>query len=198
MACRPRPLYSIHTTNLYFSGNHSFRDRNCFPETPIKTQSAQNSMLKSSPWLITGERDFEAVSRVTVTSHTGHCDLSVIQPQPNLSSSSKPWQNPFVQQTKSSTHWVLHSEDHPTHILHPTRGYASGSLQEGQVPITNKPFKPIPASLFLSLSILLLSYSIFNNLSVTPGHQSSACCYYAQPLQQQYQLENKTRYVKDD
>ena len=58
---------------------------------PTKSQlSAQNSTLYGlNTKLIMGERHLEAVSRVIVTGHTGHHDLSVIQPQPNLSSSSK-------------------------------------------------------------------------------------------------------------
>ena len=110
----------------------------------LKNNQPRPTHFMSSPWLITRERHLEVVAKVIMTSHTGHHDLGVIQPQPNLSSSSKPWQNPFVQQTKFSTHWVLHSDDHPTHILHPTRGHASGSLQEGQVPFlffwSRKPF----------------------------------------------------------
>ena len=147
----------------------------------------------SSPWFITGERHLEVVSQVIVTGHTSHHDLSVIQSLPNLSSSSKPWQNPLVQQTKFSTHQVLHSDNHPTHILHPIQGHASGSPQEGQVPILfscSLSLIAIPGSLFLSLSILLLIHSTFKQNSNYPRAsvlrcQASTCHDYAHPIQQQ-------------
>ena len=125
------------------------------------------------------ERHLEVVFQVIMTGHTGHCDLSVIQPQPNLSSSSKQWQNPFGWKTKFTTHWVIHGSNHPTHILHPTLGIAYALLhQEGQVPITASPAitnctcVPAPAILFLPFSFLLLTLSLIQT-SKTLEHQSS-------------------------
>ena len=71
----------------------------------------------------------------------------------------------------------MHSNNYPTHILHPTWGHASGSLQEGQVPFllscsANQLFIPIPASLFLSFSILLLIPLYIKQASNTQGYQS--------------------------
>ena len=154
--------------------------------------------------LITGEGHLEVVSHVTVTRHTGHCDLSVIQPQPNLSSSLKPWQNPCGWQTKFSTHWVLHSDDHPTHILHLTPGHASALLhQEGQVPfsiswsiklfICTCPSNSISSIILPASEPYIKQTSSYPEVSVL-GCWASACHEYAQPLQQWYQLGNKTRH----
>ena len=114
-----------------------------------------------------------------MTGHTGHHDLSVIQPQPNLSISSKQWQNPFNWQTKYTTQWAIHGDDHPTHTLHPTLGIAYALLhQEGQVPITVSPaitnctYVHAPGILFLPFSFLLLSLTLIQT-SKTPECQSS-------------------------
>ena len=161
----------------------------------LKHNQPRPTHFMSSPWLIIRERYLEAVSQVMMTGHTGHNDLSVIHPWPNLSSSSKPWQNPFVQQTKFPTHWVLHSNDHPTHILHPTWGHASGSLQEGQVPFlfscSNKPFTHThPSRSVSSISypasepLYIKQTSSYPGASVL-GCQASTCHDYAQSLQQE-------------
>ena len=70
----------------------------------------------------------------------------------------------LVQQTNFTAHWVMHSNDHPTHIFHPTLGIAYALLHwEGQVPqptspaITDCTFVPAQAILFLPFSFLLLS-----------------------------------------
>ena len=125
-----------------------------------------------------GERHLEVVSQVIVTGLTGHHDISEIQPQPNLSSSSKLWWNPFDWQTKFTTHQVTHGNDHPTHTLHPTLGIAHALLhQEGQVPITASPaitnciYVPAPAIIFLPFSFLLLSLSLIQTNN-NPEHQS--------------------------
>ena len=110
-----------------------------------------------------------------MTGHIGHCDLSVIQPKPNLSSSSKPWQNPFVQQTKYSTHQAmttLHTSSIPLRGMHQVL-CRKDRYQFYSPVITNKSCIPIPTSLFLLFSILLLRHSILNKLAVTLGHQSS-------------------------
>ena len=144
----------------------------------LKHYQPSTTHIMSSLQLITRKRHLEVVSWVIVTSHTGHHDLSVIQPQPHLSSSSKPLWNPFDQQTKFSTHWVLHSDNLPTHTFFSTQGYAPVLSRKDRYhfssPVqTNQLFVPIPASLFLSLSILLLNNHILNKPAVTLGHQSS-------------------------
>ena len=140
--------------------------------------SVQNNTLYGLPKLIMGERHLEVVSWVIVTSLTGDCNLGWDQPWPNLSSSSKPWFNPFGWQTKFTTHWVIHGDDHPTHTLHPTLGIAYALLhQEGQVPITASPtitnctYVPTPAILFLPFSFLLLSLTLIQTCN-TPECQS--------------------------
>ena len=81
-----------------------------------------------------GERHLEAISWVIMTVHTGHHDLSVIQPSPNLSSSSKNvasiWLTDEIH--NSSGHpweWWLYT--HPP--SHP--GACFSSQQEGWAPI---------------------------------------------------------------
>ena len=133
-----------------------------------------------------------------MTGLTGHHDLSeMINPDPAW----LPTQNnapPFGQYTKFSIHQVLHSDNHPTHTLHPTLGHASAFLpQEGQVPFFTLLIKetsniPATAILFLPFSFLLLSHML-NKPTVTAEHQL-AHHDYAQPLQQQYKLGNKTMY----
>ena len=63
-----------------------------------------------------GERHLEAVSQVIMTGHTGHHDPACLAPQ-------EMW-HPFGWQTKFTTHWVTHGDNHSTHILHPTLGHA--------------------------------------------------------------------------
>ena len=108
------------------------------------------------------------------------------QPQPNLSSSSKLWWNPFGWQTKFTTHWVIHGDNHPTHTLHTTPGIAYALLhQEEQVtPLLlmlslTAHFEPAPAILFIPFSFLLLSLT-FKQTSNYPrvsvlGCWDSAC-----------------------
>ena len=86
--------------------------------------------------------------------------------------------SPFGQYAKFSIHWVPHSDNHPTHTLHPTLGHASNLLhQEGQVPFSTLLVKQsisivlAPAILFLPYSFLLLSHTI-NKPAVTPECQS--------------------------
>ena len=131
-----------------------------------------------------------------LATHKGHCDLKVSEnyPHPTYLAPQKMW-CPLVWQTKLTTHWVLHRDNHPTHILHPTCGHASGSPQVGQVPVllccsTNQSLIPIPASLSLPFSILLLIHYTWNKPAITPEASvlrcwASACHDYAQPLQQQ-------------
>ena len=137
-----------------------------------------------------------------MTGHTGHHDLSVIQPQHNLSSSSDSWQNPFVQQTKYSTYQVPHGNDHSTHILHSTLGYASvlckkDGYQSYSPVITNKSSIPIPA--YLNNLIHPAQDHKLKKMKKNHTHtypkasflvcQASACCDYVQPLQQQFSWE---------
>ena len=69
----------------------------------------------------------------------------------------------LVWQTKIMAHEVMHGDDHPTNILHPTLGSAYALLhQEGQVPqlaspLTNCSFIPVPAILFLPFSFQVQS-----------------------------------------
>ena len=98
----------------------------------------------------------------------------------------------LVQQTKFIAHWVMHSDDHPIHILNLIPGIAHALVhQEGQVPYTASPsitnflFVPIPAILFLPISFLLLSSTFiqphnYPRASVL-GYQASACCDPTQP-----------------
>ena len=81
-----------------------------------------------------GERHLEVVSWVIVTGHTGHCDLSVIQPWPNLSSSSKNvasiWLADEIHNSLGHPLWwpfYTHPPSHP--------GACFSSLQEGWVQI---------------------------------------------------------------
>ena len=46
----------------------------------LKHYQPSTTHLISSPWLITRERQHEAISRVIMIGHTGHHDCSVIQP----------------------------------------------------------------------------------------------------------------------
>ena len=169
-------LYMLHTSTPVVMPVPQTRTASLTPHS--KHFWPRPTHFMDNPKLIMGERHFEAVSRVIVTGHTGHCDLSVIQPQPNQSNSSRLWQNPFGWQAKFSTIQVLHSNDHPTHILHPTQGHASALLhQEGQVHTltpdqTNSSFVPAQAILFLPLSFLLLSHTL-NKPAVTLECQSS-------------------------
>ena len=88
---QPWAIYFIETTQLYFSGLTVLQTGTASLKSHSNTISPEQTCFKSSPSFITEERHLEVVSRVTVTSHTGHHGLSVIQPQPNLSSSSNPW-----------------------------------------------------------------------------------------------------------
>ena len=112
---------------------------------------------------------------------TGHSDLSMSnQPHPRGTSYSK-YGIHLVRHTKSKAHWVMLSDDHPTHILHPTWGIAYALLhQEGQISqcaspvITNCSFIPASAILFLPFSFLLLSLT-FKQTSNYPGMSVLRC-----------------------
>ena len=84
---------------------------------------------------------------------------------------------PFGWQTKFTTHWVIHGDDHPTHILHPTQGHASVLCRKHRYQSLFSCYYyhsivPIPARLFLPLSILLLNNHTLIKPAVTPWHQS--------------------------
>ena len=110
--------------------------------------------------------------------HWDHHDLKVSEnyPNPTCLAPQKMW-CPFAWQTKFTIHWIIHGNDHPTHILHPTQGHASVLCRKDRYQfcspvITNQSFVPIPASLSLPFSILLLNNHILIRPAATLGHQS--------------------------
>ena len=143
--------------------------------------SAWNSKLyelntRLSLWKDTLRWFFESLWLAT---HWGHHDLKVSRnyPDPTCLAPKKMW-HPLGWQTKFTTHWVINGNDHPTHILHPTQGHALVLCRKDRYqfcsPVqTNHSFIPIPASLFLPLSILLLNIDILIKPAVTLGHQCS-------------------------
>ena len=152
LACSPGPF----TLNKLFTSTSvvsQFHRQELLPWNSTQTQSAQHKhALKSSPWFYHwGKAPWGSFSSHSDWPHRSSwplCDTT----RPNLSSSSDPWQNPFVWQTKYSTHQVLHSDDNSTHTLHPIPGYSSvlhkkDRYQSYSPVITNKLSVPIPACL---------------------------------------------------
>ena len=130
-------IYFIQAMHLYFSGLTVSQTGT----VSLRFHSKHNCPCQQTLWfehkVITGERHLEAVFWVTVTGHSLRSLWPWREwklPQPNLSSSSKNVANNGLAD-KFTTHQVPHRNDHSTHILLPTWGYASGSPQEGQVPI---------------------------------------------------------------
>ena len=206
LACRPGPLYCIHTTNLYFSVNQSFTDRNCFPEIPLKTQSAQNKHALS---LAHGSSLGKGTLRQFLESQWPATQIIVTlvwhNPDPTCLATpnngkmhlfNRPNTQPIRFHTLMTT---LHTSAIPPRGMHQVL-CRKDRYQFYSPVVTNKSFVPIPASLFLPFSILLLSYSIFNKLAVTPGNQSlDAKPQHAMTMYKPYNnslVGNKTRHNK--